>query len=144
MLTQEKVLAAIMAGRSSDALDCRDYARLSAFFPDSDLPTLGFTLKEGAAPREIIVWTEENVRKQLADDLAFGFEKTLNQRGISASLMVNVVQMWMWVLGDDELATSENYAQYGLPILKAVALKFGLPNPIGDDRGNESKYASGG
>lgn len=143
MLTQQQILDAVTAGRTSDALDGRDYARLSAFFPDSDLPTLGFTVKEGMT-REALPWTEENVRKQLAQDVAFGFEKALNQRGISASLMVNVVQMWMWVLKDDELATSENYAQYGLPILKAVALKFGLDNPIGDDRGDEDKYASGG
>jgi len=35
-----------------------------------------------------------------------------------------------------------NYAQYGLPGLKAVALHYNLPNPIGDDAGTEDSYAS--
>lgn len=79
--------------------------------------------------------------KALASDLEFAFEKALGQRGISASVMNDVIKMWMWVLDDEELANCEEYAQYGLPLLKKVAVKYGLPNEIGDDYGNESdKY----
>jgi hypothetical protein len=35
-----------------------------------------------------------------------------------------------------------NYAQYGLPLFKATALKYDFENPIGDDLGNEPKYAA--
>jgi hypothetical protein len=28
-----------------------------------------------------------------------------------------------------------------LPLYKAVALKYGFPNPIGDDAGTEEKYS---
>ena len=30
---------------------------------------------------------------------------------------------------------------YGLPLLKAVAVKYGFKNPIGDDEGTEDKYS---
>ena len=35
---------------------------------------------------------------------------------------------------------AERYALYGLPLLKATALKYGFPNEIGDDEGTESRY----
>lgn len=145
MLTQEQVLTAITSGRESKAWpDSRDYGRLTAFFPKSDLPALGFTMN-GEAEHVVKAWTRENIVAELTGDLAYAFEKAMDKRGISSGLMLAVVQMWCWILGEDELADNEaDYAQYGLPILKAVALKFGLPNPIGDDRGNEYKYSSGG
>ena len=67
-------------------------------------------------------------------DVAFGFEKALDKRGISSGLMYSVVKMWLRVL-EDELAKSDAYAQYGLPLFKAVAVKYGFPNPIGEDLG---------
>jgi hypothetical protein len=48
--------------------------------------------------------------------------------------------MWLWVL-DDELADFEAYAQYGLPLFKRVAVKYGFENPIGDDNGDEFQYS---
>jgi hypothetical protein len=140
MLTQQQVLDTIKAGRNSDCLDGRDYARLTEFFPVSDWETLGFEPKEGIehTPRP---WTRESVLEQLAKDIDFGFEKALNRRGISSELMYEVVKMWMWVL-EDELEKFDQYAQYGLPLFKAVAVKYGFPNVIGDDRGYEGKYAT--
>ncbi len=55
--------------------------------------------------------------------------------------MYEVVKMWMYILEDD-LQNFEDYAQYGLPLFKAVALKYGFENPIGEDKGDEDKYAS--
>jgi hypothetical protein len=141
MLTREQALKAIEGGRESQCLDGRDYSRLTDFFPVSDYKALGFSLKEGAEIPVIRDWTEEEIKKQLAKDVAFGFEKALNKRGISASFMYEVVKMWMWVL-EDELQYSEDYAQYGLPFLKAVAVKYGLPNEIGEKAGNEYEYSS--
>jgi hypothetical protein len=34
----------------------------------------------------------------------------------------------------------EDYAMYGLPLFKAVAVKYGWNNPIGNDSGSEDKY----
>lgn len=146
MLTREAVLEAVKGGRESECLDGRDYARLTDFFPTGDYEAFGFKLKDGVEPQPVKPWTEEAVREQLKADLEFAFEKALDKRGISASMMYEVVKMWLWVL-EDELALvddEEVYPQYGLPLLKRVALKYGFENPIGDDNGNEDKYSSEG
>jgi len=139
MLSREQILSAVREGRETDCIDGRDYVRLGVFFPESDLPALGLKLNEGATwePKEL---TRENVLAQLADDVAFGFEKALNKRGISSSLMHSTVKMWMWVLEDD-LQHMDDYAQYGLPLFKQVAVKYGFDNPIGDHNGDEPEYA---
>jgi hypothetical protein len=77
----------------------------------------------------------------IEEDVEFGFEKALNQRGISSSLMYEVVSMWNWIL-EEGLEDFDDYAQYGLPLFKATAVKYGFDNPIGDDSGDESHYAS--
>lgn len=145
MLTQEQVLEAVTAGRTTRTLDRRDYRRLLDFFPPEQWEAFGYTLKEGADASKITPtpWTEENVKVHLAGDVAFGFEKALGKRGLSAGMMYNVVKMWMWVLEDD-LQDMSAYAQYGLPLFKAVAVKYGFPNEIGDDEGNEDDYAEYG
>lgn len=142
MLTIGQVLEAIKAGRESECLDGRDYGRLTNFFLVEDWPTLGFTLKEGKEAPEPRPWTQEEVISQLRLDVDFGFKKALGRRGISASFMYSTVKMWMWVLEDD-LQHMEEYAQYGLPLFKAVAVKYGFDNPIGEDNGDEYEYSSG-
>lgn len=143
MLTQEQVLEMVKAGRKSNCLDGRDYARLIDFFPVSEWEHFGAKLREGAEPPTLRPWTREEVVKQLTDDVEFGFEKALGRRGLSAGFMYETVKMWMWVL-EDELAefSDDEYAQYGLPLFKAVALKYGLPNEIGNDNGDEYKYSA--
>lgn len=143
MLTQDQVLK-LAQEKGSDCLDGRDFARLADFFSVSDWSKLGLKPKEGVDPASIDPpkeWTEAKIIDQMRQDVAFGFEKALNRRGISASLMYAVVKMWLIVL-EDELAKSEDYAQYGLPLFKAVAVKYKFNNPIGDDLGNEFKYSA--
>lgn len=136
MLTQEQVLAAVRGGRKSQCLDGRDYSRLVDFFPVTDWNAFGFEVKEGATPPEPKPWTEESIRDQLARDLDFAFEKAHGRRGISASLMHEVVKTWMWVLEDD-LQNYGDYDDYGVAYLRQVAQKYGLPDlgdmPDGDD-----------
>ena len=87
--------------------------------------------------------SRENVLKQLEEDVRFGFEKALNQRGISASLMFECVMMWNYILEEGLEGWSEDdYAFYGLPLFKATAVKYGWDNPIGEDSGRERKYDS--
>lgn len=143
MLTKEQVLERAQK-QGSSCLDGRDFSRLASFFGVEDWSKLGLSLKEGADPATVPPpkeWTQENIVAQLREDVAFGFDKALGQRGISSSLMYLVVQMWLTVLEDD-LADMGEYAQYGLPLFRAVAVKYGFDNPIGDDRGDEAKYAS--
>jgi hypothetical protein len=131
----------------SETLDGRDLSRLASFIPVEHYESLGLKLKEGTDPTTIVTeeLTQENVLSHLRADLEFAFEKALKRRGISASLMYDVVKMWMWVMDDSLGGESEtDYAQYGLPFLKSAAVKYNLPNEIGDDRGDEFKYSSEG
>lgn len=115
--------------------------RLCMFLTEEQAKTIGFEKQEGTTWPEPKEWTKENVLEQLKDDVDFGFEKALNQRGISASLMFEVVRGWNTVLEEGlEGWSSEDYAQYGLPLFKATAKKYGWDNPIGEDTGREFKY----
>ena len=142
MKTKDAILEAVKTGKKSQCVDRRDFQRLIDFFPASEWLHFGFNIKAGATPPQPKPWTPEAVTEQMKSDVAFGFEKALDQRGLSAASMHSVVQMWLWVL-DDPLQYNEEYAQYGLPLFKAVALKYEFPNPIGDNAGNERKYSSG-
>lgn len=134
-----KTLDQVLESFSSNTLDCRDTARLAQFVPKDRLKELGLSLSDGAY-HEVVEFTEENILKQLKMDVNFGFEKALNKRGISASLMHSVVSMQNDIL-ENELQDFYAYAQYGLPLFKATALLYGFPNDIGDDTGTESKYS---
>lgn len=145
MMSREAVLAAVKGGRKHGAFDGRDYGRLVVFFPVEEWEAFGCSLREGDKPPAPKDWTREVILEQLKSDLAFAFEKALDRRGLSAGCMFEVIRMWMWVLEDDlQNYGDAQYAQYGLPLLKAVAVKYGLDNPIGDDSGSEFKYSSEG
>ena len=128
----------------SQTIDGRDIHRLSEFIPESQLSDFGITLKEEfVGKHEHIDFTKQNILLQLENDVKFGFEKALNQRGISAGMMFEVVSMWNWILEDGlEDFDEDNYAQYGLPLFKATAVKYGFENAIGDDSGSEHKYSA--
>ena len=141
--TEMKDLETIIKNYKSDCLDGRDISRLAMFIPEERLEEIGVELKEKyKGKHKAIPFTRENVLEQLKDDLDFAFEKALDRRGISASLMFDVIKMWNWILEEGLEDWSDNdYAQYGLPLFKATAVKYGFDNPIGDDYGNEYKYS---
>lgn len=124
--------------------DDRFGARLCQFLTEEQMEKIGFSLREEyKGKHEPKEWTRENILSQLKEDVAFGFEKALNKRGISASMMFAVVKCWNKVLEEGlEDWEDTKYAQYGLPLFKATALKYEFYNPIGDDEGNEFKYSS--
>lgn len=128
----------------SQALDGRDISRLDSFMSLDQLKVADLTPTnpEKWEPEE---FSRENVLERLKTDLSFAFEKALNKRGLSAGMMFSVIKMWMWVLDEHEDLVNwsdDNYAQYGLPYLKAVALRYNLENPIGDDVGDEPQYSA--
>lgn len=114
--------------------------RLCQFLTREQMVKIGFELGGNVnhIPKE---WTRENIINQLKRDVEFGFEKALNKRGISSSLMFSVVMSWNKVLEEGlEDWDEDNYRYYGLPLFKATALKYGFDNPIGDDYRDECKY----
>lgn len=139
-----KTLEFIKANYKSSTLDGRDLHRLAQFIPEDQFEDFGLSIKDefkGTHKHED--FTRENILAQLKEDVAFGFEKALNQRGISSSMMAEVVEMWNWIL-EEGLEDFDEYAQYGLPLFKATAIQYGFDNPIGNDTGSEYKYSSEG
>jgi hypothetical protein len=139
-----KTLEQVISGYKSETIDGRDLSRLADFLTVEQALIAGVTFKdEYVATHRPKKFTKENILEQLKQDVDFGFGKALNKRGISAGCMHSVVSMWNWIL-EDGLEGFDDYAQYGLPLFKATAIKYGFDNPIGEDRGDEFKYSSGG
>jgi len=135
-----KTLQQIKDGWEFEAIDGRDKERLLDFIPEEMLEDFGIRLKpEYKGTHQALPFTRENVLAQLKKDVAFGFSKALDQRGLSASLMYEVVRMWNWIL-EEGLEDFEVYGMYGLTTFKETAVKYGFDNPIADDSGAEEHY----
>ena len=128
MKTLEYVKEHIDEIELDDFLDRRWTKRFLDFLPVEEWENLGFKLTEGAEAIEPKAWTEENVLAQLKEDVEFGIEKAEHHRGISASLMNDVIRSWCIVL-ENGLENTE-YGWYGDELLKAVdeLYGFGLTN----------------
>jgi hypothetical protein len=99
--------------------------RLCQFLTEEQAKTIGFECKEGATWEPPIPFTEENVLKQLKQDVEFGWEKACGHRGISANLMYDVVLGWCKIL-ENEFADWDDYEPYGTPLFLAVSTKYGF------------------
>ena len=86
-----------------------------------------------------IEFTKQNVIKQLESEVAFGFKKAFEKNLLISKLMFDIVKEWLFIL-EDPLKDFDDYSMYGLPLFKAVAVKYGFDNPIGEDDGSEDKY----
>lgn len=87
-------------------------------------------------------WTEETWQKsmlkkdhesivnEVEDYFQFAWEKAVGHRGVSANRSVIHYLAWSWLLNDMELfkflMEPHNYANYGCPMLLAVAHKYEL------------------
>ena len=135
MKTLEEIKTAVIEKttwnrETNELLDNRDVHRLLIFYPTSEWEPLGYGLTEGAEAPEIEVFTRENIINHLKSDLEFAFEKAHDERGISSSLMHEVVHMWVWILDDHpDLIEDIEYAPYGLPFYRKVALQYGITIP---------------
>lgn len=141
-----KSLEQIAKEYKSKTLDRCDIHCLSEFIPFDMLSEFGLSPKEEFNSAEkwnesVKPFTRENILEQLKDDVALGFRKALDKRGISASLMYDIVHMWNWVL-EEGLEDFDDYAQYGLPLFKATAVKYGFDNPIVDMDGDEFIFST--
>lgn len=140
-----KTLDEVKQMYQSKTLDGRDLNRLAQFIPENELIDFGLSLNDDyVGKHNAIEFTKENVLLQLKQDVEFGFRKALDKRGLSAGMMWEVVKMWNWILEEGlENFSDDDYAQYGLPLFKATAVKYGFENEIGDDYGDEDKYSYG-
>lgn len=124
-------------------LDVRLGKRLCQFLTKDQMRQIGFELEDENKEHTPLPWTEENILKQLRDDVEFGIEKATSHRGISASLMWEVCMGWCTILenGLDE-AYKNNYGWYGDELFGAIDQKynFGLVNSDTFDDGFYEKW----
>lgn len=140
-----KTLEQLIKDYKDSTLDGRQSYRFAQFLTFDKLTKFGLEPEDGVTEEEwnknVKPFTRENVLAQLEEDVAFGFEKALNKRGISSWMMFECVKFWNNILEEGlENWSDSNYAMYGLPLFKATAVKYGWDNPIGSDTGNENKY----
>lgn len=109
-------------------LDDRFGTRLLDFLTLEQAEKIGFEIKEEYKKDWKVEkeWTRENILNQLKQDVEFGWEKACDERGISSSLMFNVVRSWNKVLEEGlEDFDEYDYAPYGKPLFEATAEKYG-------------------
>lgn len=87
--------------------------------------------KGGRKPLE-----RDAVEAEVADYMQFALDKAENHRGLSASRSLSHFKAWLWLLGDDDLYAfaddEDNYTNYGVPVLRAVGEKYGIPLPTSE------------
>ena len=97
-----KTLEQIIKDYKDNTLDGRQSYRFAQFLTFDKLAEFGFELKEGVTEekynKSVKPFTRENVLAQLEKDVAFGFEKALDQRGLSSSMMFECVKFWNNIL----------------------------------------------
>ena len=103
--------------------DDRVGRRLIQFVSDEQLKELGYTYT-GEGERTVVEWNEENIIKQMKDDVEFGIEKATNHRGISSSLMYEVCNTWCKILENDLVDC--DYGWYGHNMFQKLDEKYNL------------------
>jgi hypothetical protein len=84
-------------------------------------------------------WTQldrspDTVKKQMLDYMDFAWGKANDCRGISAGRSLNHMAAWLWMLGEDQVATAlESYMYYGKPQLRAICEHYGWDWRTWDD-----------
>ena len=126
MLSLEYIKEHIKDIEQDKFLDTRWTKRILDFLPYEEWEQYGF--KPGKdfdpstyKPKE---WTEENLMDQLKEDVDFAIDKATNHRGISASLMNDVLISWCIVLENGLENTP--YGWYGDKLIKALNEKYNL------------------
>ena len=110
--------------------DRRFTRRFIDFLPTSEWEKYGFryTGEEEYVPKE---WTQENILSQLKIDVEFGYEKCVDERGISAELMAYVVNAWCKVL-QNGLNLNGNDGYYHRKQFTTVAKHYGWELTYGE------------
>ncbi|WP_460271530.1 hypothetical protein [Bacillus sp. NEAU-Y102] len=123
-----KTVEQVVEMYKENTIDGRDISRLTRFLTEEEMGKLGFELKDEYKENyKPVEFNRENILEALESDVEFGLEKARNQRGISSSLMFQVVMMWNWILEEGlEDWDEDNYAPYGMPLFKATADKYGF------------------
>lgn len=112
-------------------IDSRFTKRFIDFLPVPEWERFGFryTGEGEPTPKE---WTKENILDQLKRDVEFGWEKCVDERGISSELMALVVKGWCRVL-ENNLDLRGNDGYYHRDQFLSVARHYGWKLEYGED-----------
>ena len=105
----------------SGAIDDRDKGRFAEFVPFERIAEAGLDPADGTTKEswgDTTEWIEENVLKQLKEDVEFGLEKANGQRGLSAHCMFACVNMWYHLLENG--LEEDSYENYGVAFFEKV------------------------
>jgi hypothetical protein len=79
----------------------------------------------------------KTVAQQIADYLPFALEKTQDHRGLSAMRSICHYRAWLWLDEKrdllDFISDDNNYAEYGVPMLKAIGEEYSLDLPTEEE-----------
>ena len=104
--------------------DRRFTKRFIDFLPVEEWEQFGFGYR-GEDPYVPKEWTEENILAQLKRDVEFGYQKAINERGISSGLMCMVVRAWCKVLENGLELDDDNTGYYSINQFTSVAEHYG-------------------
>ena len=125
MKSLEYVKAHYKEFEADDMFDLRWTKRFLDFIPVEEWGEYGFRFTgEDAEARAVKEWTEENILAQLKEDVEFGYEKAVGERGISSELMAMVVNSWCKVL-ENGLNLDGNDGWYHVEQFTQVAVHYG-------------------
>lgn len=130
--TQQEIVSRINERQDGDffGFETRDYAEYL------DKEHIKPYLKDGVDP-EVWQTCEKEPEQQIREYMTFAWEKANGQRGLSASRSIAHMTAWLWLAGEDELATwcddERNYYYYGKPILERVCDHYGIDWHAYDD-----------
>ena len=121
-----------------------DRMTMALFLPAEQHKKVGLELNDtGLAEFKPLSWDEENLLEELRSSLAWGFQHALAKDLITALDAVDDVTFVLFALDttqDQAFDTIGDIGPCGLKFFKWVANKFGLPDPLGTDTGEEDKY----
>lgn len=104
-------------------LDRRFTKRFLDFIPVEEWAQYRFSYT-GDEPFIPTEWTEKNILSQLKRDTQFGYEKAVDEKGISSELMAMVVNAWCKVL-ENGLDLNGNDGYYHIKQFTVVAEHYG-------------------
>ena len=116
-------------GFKSDIIDGRERYRIASYLPKEKLAEFGLPLKDPEKEWVPGPWTREEILKNLADDVCFGYEKAIYKRGMSSGLMFYVVAMWDWCLREDAPKNTDKIRRtgsYGIKYFRRIAKMYDI------------------
>lgn len=121
--TQDEILARFREVASTDLIGFRREVLVDSMDLDTLKKVMPDFAPEGDAS-EYPAIKPESLDARARGYLEFAIEKAICHRGISASRSVDKLTEFAWLMGRDDVVESmskADYAQYGVPIVKAFA-----------------------